>query len=534
MSDRLGRFALLCAGIVFAGHLLDQPLFGGKAFRGGPDAVRWRDGRLRLEISRAVHTGGDAGVAAEESVDRVHRAVADAIRAWAGERAGLEIEVGYTPETAVASGVNLVTFTDTAPFDNGTCDPAIFIACTVLRYDELSGEILGAAVAFNPYKRHSASGIAATHDIGLVMLHEMGHVLGLDHSAVLNSVMAAEVELEPGSAPRAIFPLRQLSSDDRLTIAALYRPGELSRIEGSVTEDGASVAGAHVIAIDRGGHPTVGAFTAADGSYSLAVPSGEYLLAVEPLDGPVVPGQFFTVRDAAAPFPTLFWSVDGGSAAEGEWIVAEDGVVREAIGFAIRRRPVVNAATVGVIENGAYWGAARTQIAQGATYTLGVTRNPDDGPGSLGLLGEGWRLDGAATSPSAAPQLLRQKLSANSDPGAYVLAYRNESGVSLLAGGVTVVRQPKVESAFVDGVLVITGSDLAAAELAAEEHAGAGDNPLPGPSQLGGVAVRSQGRWLPLRAVGPGMIIADAPAPDAGEVAVVTGAGVETTVKIAR
>jgi hypothetical protein len=534
MCNRLGESALLCAGIVIAGHLFEGKLMAGKPFRGGLEAVRWRDGRVRMEISREVHTGGEAGVAAGDSAAEVHRAVADAVRAWMRTGvAAIEVEMGLSAERAVSSGVNLVTFTDTAPFDSGLCDRNVFVACTILRYDELTGEIQGAAVAFNPYKRHSATGIAGTHDIGLVMLHEMGHVLGLDHSAVLDAAMNPEVEVDPGVPERAMFPVRRLSSDDRLTAAVLYPAAPLGQMRGTVSRDGAPVAGAHVVAIDRAGRPVVGAITGPEGGYQLAVSGGEYLVAVEPLDGPVVATQFCTIAGGGQPFPTRFWSLTGGTAEPSSWEPVEAGATREGLDFVLPAAPVLNVSTVGVIENGSYWGTARTQVERGGRYTLAVTRNPEDGPASLSVLGEGWVLEGAATSPAGAPQLLRQRISVNSEPGSYVLAYRHEEGVSLLAGGIAVVPNPKVEAAVVaGGLLVIRGTGLGSGEVAAERITLDGVD-LPGPAQLGGVSVRSGGRWLRLRSVSPGEIVAEVPEGGlGGGVTVVTGSGAGAGVEV--
>ncbi|MEZ5353649.1 MAG: matrixin family metalloprotease [Bryobacteraceae bacterium] len=536
MRNRLGRFALSCAGIVFAGHMSEGIVEAGKPFRSGPEAVRWRDGRVRLEISRTVHTGTETGVPDSESVAAVHRAIADAMMAW-GETglAAVEVEVGYTWETAVSSGVNLVTFTDPAPFDDGVCDRNLFVSCTILRFDELTGEILGASVAFNPYKRHSASGMAGTHDLGLVMLHEMGHVLGLDHSAVLDSVMTPEVELDPSASPRASFPLRRLASDDRLTLAALYPSEPMAVIRGRVLRGGEPVAGAHVLAIDRRGHPAMGVITPAGGDYELGLPAGEYKLAVEPLDGPVGQGQFYTIGSAAASFPTLFWSVDGGRAASEEWIAAEVEAPRTGIDFFVAGSAVANVSTVGLIENGAYWGASRTQLAQGANYTLGVTRNPEDGAASIALLGEGWKLEGTATSPASAPQLLRQKLAPGVEPGSYVLAYQRPEGVSLLAGGVTVVPQPVIESAVVaEGYIRLRGKALASQTAVAAWRENDGGDAAPGPRQLGGTSVRAGEVWLPLHAVSAEEITAVAPPDGISEVTVVTGTGVEASVTVTR
>jgi hypothetical protein len=124
------------------------------------------------------------------------------------------------------------------------------------------------------------------------LTHEIGHFLGLDHSAVVKAMMF------PYAPPME----RTLGSDDVAAISTLYpKPSadiETGSISGQVTmTDGSAVFGAHVFAdsaTNSPGYPgavrktPIGTLSMPDGTYEIdGVPPDRYTVAAEPLDGPV-------------------------------------------------------------------------------------------------------------------------------------------------------------------------------------------------------------------------------------------------------
>src|SRR5204862_184031 len=85
---------------------------------------------------------------------------------------------------AAGDTVNLVSFSDnTFPWDPGT------LAVTLSYFSSSTGIISEGDILFNPSQAWSTSGEPGRYDIQSVLTHEIGHFLGLDHSAMISSVM---------------------------------------------------------------------------------------------------------------------------------------------------------------------------------------------------------------------------------------------------------------------------------------------------------------------------------------------------------
>lgn len=103
------------------------------------------------------------------------------------------------------------------------------VALTTLTVDKITGNILDADVELNSFSKPFFSGGTLTkYDLELVLLHEMGHVLGLGHSGVDRSRMSAKYA-EPSHG------LRWLSDDDERGVCATYPPARSPQCLASVT-----------------------------------------------------------------------------------------------------------------------------------------------------------------------------------------------------------------------------------------------------------------------------------------------------------
>lgn len=143
--------------------------------------------------------------------------------------------------------------------------------------------------------------ITSNYNVQLALEHEVGHLLGLDHSAVLSAVMYPYVGSGTASA---------LDSDDRIAMGALY-PKQTSgaTLKGSVMGTNGAIFAAQVVAINERGEPVATGLTDQSGQFELqGVPAGNYRLYAEPLDGPVDPNNLAGVWRLAKvdSFPTEF------------------------------------------------------------------------------------------------------------------------------------------------------------------------------------------------------------------------------------
>jgi len=224
------------------------------------------------------------------------------------------------------------TFTANAPgVSVGTSGPAAF-AGQILDADTLfcnTGE-----VTFATPGALATPQAAGAYDLESLLTHELGHWMGLDHSALIRAMMfpfAPTPGTFLGSRPTSQVPDGPLSDDDRTGIRALYPdPNDavnIGAIRGQILpanpfalaalaapSTGASVTGmvgAQVVALDSDtGAIVAGVFSAGscnasrpptqfDGSYDLErLPVGRnYNLYVEPLVGIALPADFVAPAD---------------------------------------------------------------------------------------------------------------------------------------------------------------------------------------------------------------------------------------------
>ena len=511
---RFFTWAALAAACAF-------PAWAGSNLRGNGKSLFWRDGKVTLRVSRVVHwSAGETGVDKRETAASVQAAVLEAIRAWVRPgRAKLELDLEFTDTQSVSAGENVVTFTDPAPFDTGVCDKARYIACTLLSFTG-DGAIVGASVAFNPYKRHSSLGFEGTHDLGLIMRHEMGHVLGLDHSFLADSVMTTEAEQEPAPGAPRMFAVRRLSEDDSSTLAGLYPLADVpaSAITGVVRRGGGPpLAGVRVIAIDAAGRAPHGALTGEGGAYRLLVLPGDFTVMAEPSDGPAA----MTARPVSV----------------------KEGEARDGVDLSVSNEPKVTVENVGVVQGGFYAGMPRVDLARGRDHSLGLIRSPMGAAVEMLLPEPPIVKTGNPSSPSSAPQLVRQtvRVALDAAVGSYSMLVRSGAAVTVLPAPLRIVPNPRIE-AVKDAATgeeaatlragrryAISGTDLAPFEaLAAPEFEGA-----PATSQLAGMSVRVGDRYVPIVSAKPWELVFDMPAgsvtePGDAKVTVVAGTVMES------
>lgn len=210
-------------------------------------------------------------------------------------------------------------FTGAEPFDDDNVSVLGFqdhpemervLGATGFLIDTITGEIVESDVFFNsafPWST-AAQGDPTRFDLESVAVHEIGHFLGLGHSALGETEMRPEGGRRVLGSAAVMFPInlgrgithdRELQPDDIAGVSDLYPDGgfrERSGVaHGRVTRNGTGILGAHVAAFNPRTGALVAGFTLSnDGDFQIAgLDPGPHVIRVEPLDDADIE-SFFT------------------------------------------------------------------------------------------------------------------------------------------------------------------------------------------------------------------------------------------------
>jgi hypothetical protein len=255
--------------------------------------IRWPKKTIQISLSNSLLAPGANIKADSDVVGAVRRALSR----WSS-LANINFVVTWSSLISISpadagDGINLLTIADTA--ENEAFNSEAMTGRTRVFFDPETGNIAEADISINPRPRaedgtelqFSTDGTPGTYDLEATFTHEIGHLLGLDHSAVLSSTMQSRQAFN-GTFGLPALTERTLSEDDRQKVRSLYGSKQkVGRIEGRLVDNrtpGAltplngvnvwveSVATGRVIASD---------VTADDGTYKLdGLVAGQYRVIV--------------------------------------------------------------------------------------------------------------------------------------------------------------------------------------------------------------------------------------------------------------
>lgn len=275
--------------------------------RGVPTVLKWQRTPVRW-FARDVAASGVSAAQMQASVAR-------AFGTWESvPTASIGFSyVGFTSASPFADdGLNVIGFQNEPDEDR-------VLGATGFTIDTVTGEIVESDIFFNSALLWSTAdaGDPARFDLESVALHEIGHFLGLGHSALGETQLVGPDSRRVLASGSVMFPIafsrgntldRTLQPDDIAGVSAAYPSASFSSRTGSargrVTKNGRGVFGAHVVAFNVQTGVMVGAFTlTASGDFEIqGLSPGPYVLRVEPLDDASVESFF----DAADPVDAAF------------------------------------------------------------------------------------------------------------------------------------------------------------------------------------------------------------------------------------
>jgi hypothetical protein len=294
-----GRAATaLCVILIVAASTVHAYLkLGARTSSGALVTLRWNSFPVRYFV-----TNRDVpGVTAPQLQQAIDRAFAT----WAAvPNVSVSSQFAGFTSAPPSSGdaANVIGFQDRPDLDR-------VLGATSFTTDTVTGAILESDIFLNSSFAWSvaANGEAGRHDVESIVLHEIGHLHGLGHSAL------GETEILPGGGRRVLgdaaimFPIaftagsvnRALHPDDIAGLSDIYGSDRFrastGSITGRVTKNGAPVLGAHVVAFNPASGTMIGGYTLSeDGTFTIGglEPVTEVLRA-EPLDDGD-PGSFLS------------------------------------------------------------------------------------------------------------------------------------------------------------------------------------------------------------------------------------------------
>jgi hypothetical protein len=311
LASRLRHVALAVACLMaLPAPALAYLKFSARSIRGEVITLRWSASSVRWFVTER----GVPGVSATDFQSAVDRAFAT----WeAVPTATISFQFGG--------------FTRAEPFEDDSRSVLGFqdepelervLGATGFVIDVVTGEIVESDVFFNSTFNWSTAtpGQTGRFDLESVALHEIGHFLGLGHSALGETEMLTTGGRRVTASGAVMFPIsfgpantadRELQPDDIAGVSDLY-PAQNHRartgaVRARVTKNGAPVFGAHAVAFNPNTGELIGGFSVnADGEFEITgLTPGPHVVRVEPLDDADIE-SFFSDRSIDIDFRVTF------------------------------------------------------------------------------------------------------------------------------------------------------------------------------------------------------------------------------------
>jgi hypothetical protein len=246
--------------------------------------LRWKNSNIQIALSTSL-TRQNPNIRPRSDVTG---AVQRSLENWE-KVADIKFQVVWTDKQTLSpagnsgDGVSLITIAPTPENLLLFSSDSETVSARTRTFFNRRGFITEADIVLNPYQQFSTDGALGTFDLEATLTHEIGHLLGLEHSFIMGATMHSN-QGKNGTYNVSGFSSRTLSENDIAAIRALYGTkfddeiccgtisGRLSLFNGKAARD------FQVWAEDaETGRVISGVLTGLDGSFRIeGLPSGEY------------------------------------------------------------------------------------------------------------------------------------------------------------------------------------------------------------------------------------------------------------------
>jgi hypothetical protein len=320
MKRRVALLIVLTAAVTLAPGLSAYLRFGVQV---GNQVIllKWRQLPVRYFITNRDVPGVTA--------PQLQTAVANGFTAWSNvPTAQLSAQFGgfVSADPVNNDGVTVIGFQAQPDLDR-------VLGATTHNVDNVTGAIIESDIFLNTMRDATtplnwsvaANGEAGRFDVQSISTHEIGHLLGLGHSALGETelipntdggrrVLGKNAVMFPIAFPAGNIADRVLKPDDVAGMTGIYPTaaslGSLGSISGRVTLNNTGVFGAHVTAFNPSTGALVGAFSLdRQGTFTIdGLPPGVYVVRVEPLDDGALESFFDEDAPVNINFKAMYFS----------------------------------------------------------------------------------------------------------------------------------------------------------------------------------------------------------------------------------
>lgn len=254
--------------------------------------LHWKTNTIPIALSTSL-TKPNPYIKADSDIIS---AIENSLAAWE-QAADIKFQVTWTDKQTISpvgkfgDGVSLITIAQTPEnlllFGDGQ-----EVSARTRIFFNRKGFITEADIVLNPYEQFSTDGSVGTFDLEATLTHEIGHLLGLEHSSVIGATMH-EHQGRNGVYNLPNYSSRTLAEDDIAGARALYGAKNDSEnccgaiIGKLVYSNGKAAKNIQVWTEDaESGRVIAGVLTNIEGNFRIeGLPSGQYKIYAQNFDG---------------------------------------------------------------------------------------------------------------------------------------------------------------------------------------------------------------------------------------------------------